>query len=124
MRKDTEHWIKHAEEDLEAAKLISQRFPNYSLFHSQQAFEKFLKAFLIEKDVFDPKKHKTHNLKFLIDECSSLDKDFEKLKELNLKIFEKAIEIRYPTEYKVSEKEAEEAIKIAEKVKEFVLKKI
>ncbi len=124
MRKDTRLWIKKAEDDLKVAKLIKDEIPEYSLFHSQQAVEKLLKAFLIEKNVYDPRTHRTHNLNFLVDECIKIDKDFKSLLDLDLIIFAKAIEVRYPTDYTVSEDEATEAIKVAEKVKEFIKKKL
>jgi len=42
----TKRWLEKAERDIIAAeKLLEARIYDYSLFHSQQAIEKFLKAF-------------------------------------------------------------------------------
>lgn len=59
--------------------------------------------------------------------CSKIDKDFEKLmdeKVVRLTIY--AVDARYPEaiDYEPSLDEAKEAIEIAEKVKDFVLKKL
>jgi len=57
--------------------------------------------------------------------CINEDKDFETLKELGLERFkEYATEFRYPTYSEPSLEEAREAVKIAEKVRELVLKKL
>ncbi len=53
-----------------------------------------------------------------------IDKDFEELLELRFELFDRAIEVRYPTEYYPSKDEAKEAIEIAEKVREFILNKL
>jgi len=43
----TKDWLDRAEKDLKMAKLaFENEILEYSLFHSQQAVEKFLKAFL------------------------------------------------------------------------------
>ncbi|MEM0480627.1 MAG: HEPN domain-containing protein [Candidatus Aenigmatarchaeota archaeon] len=129
MKKDTEEIIKLAEDNLVSAKKVLEIGVNrISCFLAQQAIELFLKAFLTEKNVFNPKKHKTHNLRFLIKECKKLDKDFESLeglKEID-KISSYAVLARYDAKFSevISEQEAKEAIEIAEKVKEFVLKKL
>ena len=50
MKKDTEHWLLYADENLQSARvLLSSGLYNPSLQNAQQAVEKFLKAVLIEK---------------------------------------------------------------------------
>ena len=50
MRKDTKSWIEWADTDLRIARVLyDEKIYDYSLFHSQQAVEKYLKSFLIEK---------------------------------------------------------------------------
>jgi HEPN domain-containing protein len=39
-------WLAQAETDLEAARLLSERFPSLACFHAQQSAEKALKAIL------------------------------------------------------------------------------
>ncbi|MEM5821001.1 MAG: HEPN domain-containing protein [Candidatus Aenigmatarchaeota archaeon] len=119
----TKRWIAKADKDLNRARiLLDYRDFEGSLFNSQQAAEKFLKAFLVFHN--KPIK-KTHNIKELIKECSLIDKEFLKLYELRTEIlFPLGVKIRYPIDVIVSEEEAKEAIEIAEKVKEFVIKKL
>jgi len=89
-------------------------------FHSQQAVEKFLKAFLITKNV---EFGKTHNLEFLIELCGREDEEFKEVDVGNLSFY--AVDVRYPDEfYTPSVDEAKECIKIARKAKEFVMSKL
>ncbi len=69
-------WIEKANKDLEAAKLLLDKIPEYSAYHSQQAVEKLLKAFLIFRN---KPFRKTHDIAELISLCSKIDRDFEKL---------------------------------------------
>ncbi|WP_016777257.1 HEPN domain-containing protein [Anaerophaga thermohalophila] len=91
------HWIKKAEEDI----AVIQKLTEFEIiassavcFHCQQAVEKFLKAFLIanNKEIA-----RTHNIEFLLAECSDIDKDFEKIDPLNLTDF--GVDIRYPGDF-------------------------
>ncbi|MEM5820944.1 MAG: HEPN domain-containing protein [Candidatus Aenigmatarchaeota archaeon] len=117
-------WIEYANEDLEEAKekLLKKKY-RYACYFAQQAAEKFLKAFLIQND---KPFRKTHNILELIEMCKEIDGDFENLKKENVELLTSyAIVSRYPEfEIEISEEEAKEAIEIAEKVKEFVLKKL
>ncbi|MFH7904075.1 MAG: HEPN domain-containing protein [Candidatus Aenigmatarchaeota archaeon] len=122
--KSISEWIEKADTDLRVAKKLFELEEAAWIiaFHSQQAVEKFLKAFLIKNNV---KFRKTHDIKELLDLCIQIDKDFEKLKELGIEyLTEYATDIKYPGFYEPSMEEAKEAIEIAEKVKEFVLNKL
>ena len=116
-------WLKKAERDLKAADvLLREGIYDYSLFHSQQAVEKYLKAFLTYHN-----KHfgKTHNIPLLIDLCKEIDLSFKALLKLDFSIlFPIGVTIRYPIDREVTEEEAKEAIEISEKVREFILKKL
>ncbi|MEM5827886.1 MAG: HEPN domain-containing protein [Candidatus Aenigmatarchaeota archaeon] len=116
-------WIEKAIKDLESSKVLynSENY-EYSLFHSQQAVEKFLKAFLTFHNKPFPK---THNIAKLIEMCKEIDKEFDKLYEIEAdKLYPIGMDVRYPIDVEISEEEAKEAIEIAEKVKEFVLNKL
>ncbi|MDL1957396.1 MAG: HEPN domain-containing protein [Candidatus Desulfofervidus auxilii] len=92
------------------------------MFHSQQAVEKYLKAFLTYHN-----KHfgKTHNIPLLIDLCKEIDLSFEALLKLDFSIlFPIGVTIRYPIDREITEEEAKEALEISEKVREFILKKL
>ncbi|MEM5830461.1 MAG: HEPN domain-containing protein [Candidatus Aenigmatarchaeota archaeon] len=119
----TKKWIEKAIKDINTAKLLYEN-ENYenSIFFSQQAVEKFLKAFLVFHNKPFPK---THNIAKLIELCKEIDLEFDKLYEFEAdKLYPIGIDVRYPIDIIVSEEEAKEAIEIAEKVKEFVLKKL
>jgi len=120
----TRRWLKKAERDIIAAeKLLEAEIYDYSLFHSQQAIEKFLKAFLT---YHNKPFRKTHDVTFLLKLCIDGDESFKQRLEAEVdKLYPRAVEIRYPeVEYDVSFEEAKEAIELAEKVREFVLKKL
>jgi HEPN domain-containing protein len=94
-------WLKKADEDLATVRKLSEKeedfifFKSTILFHCQQAIEKYLKAFLIYKNVEFPK---THHLEFLNDFCIELGGvDFEKLEFGGLSGF--AVDSRYPDKY-------------------------
>jgi HEPN domain-containing protein len=60
MKKQVEDWLSLADKDLYAAEIIIRDdYPltNIVAFHCQQAIEKYLKAYLIEKDVSLIKTH-------------------------------------------------------------------
>ncbi len=118
-------WLEKAEKDLKTCR----RELNYIdpvietvAFHAQQAVEKYLKAFLASHNIpFG----KTHNIAKLIEMCSRIDGDFEYLFEIDADtLYPIGITIRYPSDFEISVSEARDFVKTAEKVKEFVLKKI
>jgi len=118
-------WLIKANNDLKVAeneiKLPQEDMVTEAIcFHSQQAVEKFLKAYLITKNV---EFGKTHNLEFLLELCSKQDKDFGKIDVGNLSFY--SVEVRYPNEFHIpSGDEAKSCIGIARRVKEVVLKKL
>lgn len=108
---------RKADRDIIAAEtLFEAEIYDYSLFHSQQAIEKFLKAFLT---YHNKPFGKTHDITFLLKLCIDVDESFKQLLEAEVdKLYPRAIEVRYPeVEYEVLPEEAEEAIKLAEKLK-------
>jgi len=128
MKKDTKDWVFLAEEDLKDARIMyeNKRFAKACYF-AQQSIEKLLKAFLVENEKFDIRKHRTHNLVILLEECKEIDETFEELEKLPLsKMSIYAVEPRYNLEFflKITEEDAKEAIEIAERVREFVLGKL
>lgn len=60
MKRETEEWIKIAEEDLQAAEhLIKVSLYRMVCYHAQQAVEKILKAILTEREI---EFSRTHNI--------------------------------------------------------------
>ena len=98
------NWLILANEDIAVIdnlfKSDLELYARAICFHAQQAAEKFLKAFLIYKNVDFPK---THDLEFLLSECKKLDKsgfdfDFGSLTDFG-------VSVRYPDDFIIPEKE-------------------
>jgi len=119
-----EEWISKAEEDYEASlDLIRRRrrpLPNSVCFHCQQCAEKYLKSYLIYREMTFPK---IHNLVALLEMCVSLDETFEELRDLLVQLNSYATEVRYPGRYATVE-EAREAVQSMKQVRRFVRTKL
>jgi len=125
MRPDVEAWVKRSEEDLFTAKALlefKKPVPWIICFHAQQSAEKLLKAFLIKH--YRPIS-KTHDIKSLILQCAEIDRDFIKLLDDEVdRLTEYAVETRYPVLFEPTLEEAKEAVKLAERVREFILPRL
>jgi len=89
-------------------------------FHSQQAAEKFLKAYLVAREV---EFEYTHELEYLLELCAREDESFLELDVGNLTDY--AVMVRYPRRTHIpSIDEAREALRLAERIKDFVLAKL
>ncbi len=89
-----ESWLSKAEHDLLSAQRLLEIEPmilDNACFHCQQAIEKCLKAFLVYhgRDV-----ERTHNIIFLLSECSNFDPIFATIDPLNINAY--AVQGRYP----------------------------
>lgn len=119
-------WLFEADEDF-AFGLVSleehDKFFSRICFLFQQAAEKYLKAFIIARELG---LKKIHNLRILLDICKKKDKEFEKLKEECLILNPFYIDTRYPAFWPVGKtrKEAEKAKKAAQIIRDFVKKKL
>jgi HEPN domain-containing protein len=97
MKKQAEDWILMADNDLYASEiLMKDEYPlnNIVAFHCQQAIEKYLKAYLIEKNVSLVKTHDLIKLNGMINDMENLGIDEAKLLIIN----EVYTESRYPGE--------------------------
>lgn len=120
------NWIIKAENDLKIGKdemLTKDPATDGICFHMQQCVEKYLKAYLI---YYGKEFRKTHDISELIETCSEIDPEFKKLQDTGaIELTDYAVEIRYGEEiYFPTVEEAKEAIEIAEKVRDFVRKKL
>jgi HEPN domain-containing protein len=69
MKNEITIWLKYAGENLESAKLLlDSRLYNSCLQNTQQAVEKYLKAFLISNSIKPIKTHSIRKLKTALDE--------------------------------------------------------
>jgi HEPN domain-containing protein len=114
------NWLFRASEDIAVIQSLSNTniefYTSTICFHSQQAVEKFLKAFLIYHDIDFPK---THDLDFLLMECKKIDNSFIDIELKSLTDF--GVSIRYPDDFYVpGVKETKEYIEIAEEIKKLI----
>jgi HEPN domain-containing protein len=119
-----EEWVQKADDDLIAAQKLfrSRTRPLYDVvcFHCQQCAEKYLKAFLQEKETPVPK---IHNLTELLDLCKKLDPSLELLRA-DLKLIDQySVQVRYPG-MNAEKNEAKAALKAAQTVKAFLRQRL
>jgi len=122
--KDRLLWFEYAENDLEAAKILSlQVKPKYEIicYHCQQSAEKALKGFIASKN---GKLQKTHDLVVLCETCASWDPDFEKIIINCSDLTVYSSEVRYPNVLEIDDYHMKSALKDADLIKEFVLTKL
>lgn len=109
--KATKRWVAKAEHDfISATALIKLRArPVYDnvCYHCQQCIEKYLKAFLVSKNVRFPK---SHDLIRLLDLAVSIEGSLELIRDLITPLSDYAVDIRYPGE-EPTRAEAQSAIK-------------
>jgi len=118
------NWLFRANEDISVIEsLAGINFGFYTstiCFHAQQASEKFLKAYLIYKDIDFPR---THDLDFLLMKCQKIEKSSFEIDLKSLTDF--GVSIRYPDDFYVpGVNETKEYITIAKEVKNLIEKLI
>jgi len=120
------NWIKRAESDLKTANdEINTQDPatDTICFHAQQCVEKYLKAYLVFHQKYF---RKIHNIAKLVELCKEIDQDFEEVFRFGASnLTDYAVEVRYGEEfYFPSIEETKEAVRIAEKARDFVREKL
>jgi HEPN domain-containing protein len=118
------NWLFRANEDIAVIENLSSTniefYTSTICFHSQQAVEKFLKAFLIYHDIDFPK---THDLDFLLTECQKIDNYSFGIDLKSLSDF--GVSIRYPDYFYVpGVNETREYIEIAREINNCIEKLI
>lgn len=117
VRKIAGEWIQKANQDIKAAEaLLSQDPPLLfpSCFHSQQAAEKYLKAYLTQRQIEFPK---THSIRELVGLIRPVDEELADALLPAAVLTPYGIEIRYPGDApEPSQQETEEALVLARKV--------
>jgi HEPN domain-containing protein len=118
-------WLQKAEEDLNAAKSLStygETFPSIVCFHSQQAAEKYLKAFLTRHQVEFPK---THDVDELLNLIKPVNAELSESLRDTIVLTNYGVDVRYPGDLPtVTRSDAEQAVRLAEKVRLAVLKSL
>ncbi|MDD5674731.1 MAG: HEPN domain-containing protein [Chitinivibrionales bacterium] len=114
-------WLEKAAMDITAARHLRKTSDASALteticFHCQQAVEKYLKAFLVSKNISFKK---IHNLEVLLQMCVSADTDFNTLDMGNLSDY--AVTVRYPGHaYSPTINDADQSLLLADKIRSFV----
>jgi HEPN domain-containing protein len=108
-----DEWLKRARSSLGLAKASTDESVYYEdlCFQAQQAVEKALKALLIYHGA-EPER--THNLYRLLEELERFAQIDDEIRSV-LKLYDFAVQMRYPGEYlKVEKEEYEKSVAIAE----------
>ena len=112
-------WFDYGDADLETAEhsltMHRLRF-EIICYHCQQAAEKYLKGFLLYKDVFP---QKIHDLDKLCDMCTEYDAEFESIYSECEGLSDYGVQPRYPNEMLIEEHHMQMALDDARKIKEF-----
>lgn len=120
--KEFEKWFKKAENDLLVItnNLASENIPvDACCFHAQQAAEKYLKAYLISKEISFPK---IHDLIALNNLCININPSFVEIQEAALKLSDYAMAPRYPDALDdLTIEDAKKALQDAITIKKFIL---
>lgn len=118
-------WLKKADLDLQAARLLGAgELDDYfvSGFHAQQAVEKYIKAFLVRYQIEFPKTHDIGRLRQLV---ARRDATLAERLERADVLTPYGVDMRYPEEFEVvSQKQAEQAVALAEWVKATILTEV
>jgi len=117
---EAREWLTRADQDLQAAERLLQTPPLSAIaaYHTQQAGEKALKAFLA---AHNPPFRSTHNLLELLQACLALDPTFGPFTSAAQTLTPYATRFRYPGGPSVLPvTEAEEALDLAEDLVRFV----
>jgi len=122
MKELANDWVERAEEDYRVSKIVlrTDDFASSGAFHAHQCAEKYLKAFLVNADVPPPK---THNLRELNSMCAEVDPEFWEIDESLHFLNPFSTASRYPG-MRINIQDAREAVKHAEKVRDFVKRKL
>ena len=114
----TREWIRKAESDFKTAEHLLQGGPDFAegtAFHSQQAAEKYLKAFLVWHQIEFPK---THDIEALLKLAGKVDDKIPEILGDTVILTPYGVDYRYPGEYpEVTIADAKRALRLADCVR-------
>jgi HEPN domain-containing protein len=117
-----QQWLNRAHKDLAASEvLLKEAFEDYENagFHAQQSVEKFIKAFLISRQIEFPK---THDITLLRQLVARVDQELAKKLAIADSLTPYGVEFRYPGDLpSVSRDEGEKALRLAEQARGIVV---
>ena len=120
----TREWLRKAEIDFKTAQHLCQSGPDFaegSAFHSQQAAEKYLKAYILACEL---EFRKIHDLVALLKICQAHEPSLESLFESCTYLQRFYVETRYPVAWEVnySLEDTLKAQNATRQIKEFITK--
>lgn len=122
LRNEAAKWLLQSDKDRKAAELLAQAEPSRSVFHSQQAAEKAIKAFLTSRQIAF---RKTHDLTDLGSQCAEADPSLEAILREVEDLTDYASAFRYPdAPYEPDAAEAAEALNTASRLCDEVRRRI
>jgi HEPN domain-containing protein len=114
----TREWIRKAEIDFKTAGHLFQGGPDFAegtAFHSQQAGEKYLKAFLVWHQI---EFRKTHDIEALLRLAGKVDDKLPEILREAVILTPYGVDYRYPGEYpEVTIADAKRALRLADCVR-------
>lgn len=117
-------WIEKAEEDYLLAQhlLEDSSFINAIAFHSQQAAEKYIKAYLVREQIEFPK---THDIGMLLNIVSKHNPSLAESLNSAIILTDYGVDVRYPDDIpSLTLDQAKHAAELAKKVREEILKNL
>lgn len=118
---NVEEWLEKAEGDFEGAVKLSKsrrrRVGHLTCFACQEAAEKYLKAFLVHRDIPFTKTHAL--VRELLPPCRKADPEFEILKEHSEVLDPYSVQFRYPGA-EIAASDVKDAIRAVKLVRKFV----
>ena len=113
-RREAAKWLRQAAKDRNAARVLLEPEPSRSVFHSQQAAEKAVKAFLTFHQI---PFRKTHDLADLGSQCATADSSLGRILREVADLTDYASAFRYPdAPYEPDADEAARALATATKL--------
>lgn len=114
----TREWLRKADTDFKTAQHLYQGGPDFaegSAFHSQQAAEKYLKAFLVWHQI---EFHKTHDIAALLKLAGKVEDKIPEILRDAVTLNPYGVDYRYPGDYpEVRRGDAERALHLADLVR-------
>jgi len=116
-------WLKEGDSDLANASLCvsSGTSLDTACFHTQQASEKYLKAYMIAHSLSFPF---IHNLEKLVDLCIAHDSSFATIKGSAASLTPYAVALRYDDEFWPTDAETNQAVDIANDIRKFIIDRL
>ena len=113
-----DEWFEYANIDLSTAEFLLSMRPmpmEIICYHCQQSAEKFLKGYLISKDILEPPK--THNLILLHTMCIENDNRFNEISRACEALNRYGVQPRYPNEMEIIGADVQKAILYAQSIR-------